>query len=296
MRPILVPTRLSPPAFAAQRRAAALAREKDAPLELLHTLPPLAGIAAERSARARLHLAAASLRAQCGAAVTVHLWRGPVVAGIVARAQALDPELVVMGAGVPGSARQLLGLSRAQATQRRIDAPVLVVQAPRALPYGRIVLAGELSRGDAAMLARLREQHPQATLHLVHVYPWHLLRPLRHAFVPGDLAWQYRDEIQAEADAELRRFAARHSIAPGVVLEAALGPVASVLRQRVERLGADLLVLSPERSRLKALLGASVTQALLAEPPCDLLLAPRTRRGSAGAAFRAASRDRIGAQ
>ncbi|HEX7054310.1 MAG TPA: universal stress protein [Burkholderiales bacterium] len=243
MQPILAATGPSPRAFAVQRRAGALARQMKAPLERFHSDSPF------------------------------------VAARIAERAQALDAQLVVMGAGAPGGARRLLGLSRAHAVQRRIAAPVLVVQAPRALPYQRIVVASDLCASDAATLAALRERHPQAALHLVHVYQWHLLRPLRHAFVPEDLMWHYRREAQAEADAELRRFVAAHGVDRDVRAEAVLGHVALGLRQRVERLGADLLVLSPERSRLKAMVGASVTQALLADPPCDVLLAPRPQFG-----------------
>ena len=55
----------------------------------------------------------------------------------------------------------------------------------------------------------------------------------------------------------------------------AVGHVPTVLRQRARRLGADLLVLTPEPSWLKAALGASVTDAVLGDPPCDVLLMPR---------------------
>lgn len=272
MKPILAASDLSPRGAAVQRRAAALARARGAPLELLHVLGPFAGGADERSAHARLHLTAANLRDDFAIAVRACLVRGRVTPRVVGRARASDAALVVIGAGRPNGWRGLLQASRAHAVQRALQVPVLAVASSGASQHRRIVFASELATADAAMLRAVRVDWPLASMLLVHVQSW-------------PVSADHRDPAQTQAWRALRRFAVQHELERAVSLEAALGDVARLLRLRAREFGADLLVLSPERSRLKALLGASVTQSVLGDPPCDVLLIPEP---AAGPGFRPA--------
>jgi nucleotide-binding universal stress UspA family protein len=233
MRPVLAA--LSPRSVLVQRRATALARELDAPLELV----------------------------PAGSA-----WCGLARGRIVARARELDARLVVVGGGAHG-------------LQRRLEVPVLVARTASDLPYRRIVLGSDLVAQDAATLAGLRRDHPRAALHLVHIYQWHVLRPLRHTLVSDEALECCRALAASDAARAVRRFAREQAVSRDVALHAVLGPVARTLRRYASALGADLLVLSPERSAVKALIGASVTQALLADPPCDVLLVPGPRAAPA---------------
>jgi hypothetical protein len=95
--------------------------------------------ASSLSPRARLHVAAASLRQEFGIRVEASLARGRVSARIAE-------------------------LFRAQAVQRQADAPVLAVSAAAHEPYRRILLAAALLPEDAAMLVALRRDHPHALL------------------------------------------------------------------------------------------------------------------------------------
>lgn len=267
MKPVLMAASLSPRGVAVLRRAGALARAADAPLELLHAVSPFAPRKAERSAMARLHLAAASLREQFGLTVSSTLVRGRVAPCLVARAHELAPRLVVLGFGLAGR------------VQRRIATPVLAVSSQEVRQAEqRIVFATDLSPEDGAAIAALRRDHPQAALHVLYISPWYAVRPLRLALAREEPSWRYRHQALAEAARELRRFADRHGL-DGVSLEARLGHVPAALRRRAQQLDACLLVLSPERSWLKAALGASVTRAVLAAPPCDVLLRPRPDAG-----------------
>jgi nucleotide-binding universal stress UspA family protein len=167
-----------------------------------------------------------------------------------------------MGAGRPNGWRRLVQASRAHALQRALATPVLVVASRGCASHGRIVFGTDLAPGDASALRTVRRDWPLAATTLVHVRAW----PVSAAF---------RDSTEADARRAVRRFAVRHDLERAIALDAALGDVARMLRLRAREFGADLLVLSPERSRLKALLGASVTQLVLGDPPCDvLLLAP----------------------
>jgi nucleotide-binding universal stress UspA family protein len=262
MKPILAASDLSPRGAAVQRRAAALARARGAPLELLHVLGTFASEAEERSAHARLRLVAANLRDDFAVTVRSCLARGGVTARIVERARAVDARLVVIGAGRPSGWRQLLQASHAHAVQRALTAPVLAVASGGASDHRRIVFASDLSSADAATLRAVRGDWPLASILLVYVQSW-------------PVSADHRDSAETQARLAVRRFAAQHELERAVLSEAALGDVARLLRLRAREFGADLLVLSPERSRLKALLGASITQSVLGDPPCDVLLTPR---------------------
>lgn len=268
MKPVLVAADLSPRGAAVQRRGAALARATGASLELFHVLGRYAGEPAERSAAARLHLAAANLRDDFGIAVWVSLARGRVAACVAERARGVDARMVVMGAGRASGWRRLLQASRAHAVQRAVRSPVLAVATGGASAHRRVLFASDLSGEDAATLRAVRRDWPLASMLLLHVQSW-------------PVSADHRDAAEAQAWLALRRFAVQHDLERAISLEAALGDVARVLRLRAREFGADLLVLSPERSRLKALLGASVTQSVLGDPPCDVLLAPQPAPGPA---------------
>jgi nucleotide-binding universal stress UspA family protein len=268
MKPILVAVDLTPRGAAVQRRGAALARATGAPLELFHVLGRYAGEPAERSAAARLRLAAANLRDDFAIEVGVALASGRVAAAITERARTVGARMVVMGAGRPNGWRRLLQASRAHAVQRAVRSPVLAVASGGASAHRRVLFATDLSGEDAATLHAVRRDWPLASLLLLHVQSW-------------PVSADYREAAEAQAWLALRRFAVQHDLERAISLEAALGDVARMLRLRAREFGADLLVLSPERSRLKALLGASVTQSVLGDPPCDVLLAPPPAPGPA---------------
>jgi nucleotide-binding universal stress UspA family protein len=52
-----------------------------------------------------------------------------------------------------------------------------------------------------------------------------------------------------------------------------LGPPAVRIREHAREIGADVVVLFPGRSWLARALAGSVTEQVLADPPCDVLLA-----------------------
>ena len=266
MKPILAASDLSPRGAAVQRRAAALARTRGAPLELLHVLGRFASAADERSAHARLHLAAANLRDDFAIAVRACLARGRVTARVAERASALEAGLVVIGAGRPSGWRRMLQASRAHAVQRAVHAPVLAVASGGSSEHRRILFASDLASADATALRAVRGHWPLASMLLVHVQSW-------------PVSAEHRDPAEMQAWLAVRRFAEQHELERAISLQAALGDVARLLRLRAREFGADLLVLSPERSRLKALLGASVTQSVLGDPPCDVLLIPQPAAG-----------------
>lgn len=263
MSPVLAAASLSPRSPIVQSRAAAVARAAGAPLHLVHVLRPFQGEKAGRSALARLHLAAARLRDEIGLPVGVSLARGSVARAIAARAAALRPLVIVMGAG-----------RRARSVQRRVEAPVLAVHGGQRDAYRRLLVAAELSSHDEHATAYVRRAFPDARLRMVHVFQWAIVRPLRAWFFDDGLLSLYRSRAIAEAAAAARRLADRNGVAD-VALESRRADVAAALRLHARDFGAELLVLSPEKSWLKNALGAGLTRRVLADPPCDVLLVPR---------------------
>jgi nucleotide-binding universal stress UspA family protein len=268
MSPVLAAVSLSPRSAIVQSRAAALAGAAGVPLHLLHVLRPLAGEKAKRSALARLQLAAARLRDELGQPVEVSIASGSVAGAVIARAEALRPRAIVMGAG-----------RRAGRIQQRLDVPLVAVRGRVQGPYRRVLLAAELSPHDQRTLAQVRREFAQAHVRVVHVFQWDVVRPLRFWLLADELASLYRRRALAEAAAAVRRFADRNEVAD-VTLEARHPDVAAALRLQASDFGAELVVLSPERSWMKAALRAGVTRRLVEDPPCDLLLAPRLAQGS----------------
>jgi nucleotide-binding universal stress UspA family protein len=274
-KPVLVATHLRPQAVAAQLRGAALARAMKAPLQLLHVLPPFSSKRAQSSAKAQIRLAAARLRQAFDVPVHPALAQGLVASCIARRSREVAARLIVLGAERPSLLGELRP-GRAHAVRQRAGVPVLAVSRGRDETYRRVILASDLCTDDASALAALHRQFPDAALHVVHVLQWHLSRPLRHAFIPDEVLAGYRVQVREAAASRLRRVAqARRDVAPTVSVEATIQDVILALRVQAGQFGADLLVVSPEQSWLKAALGISVAQRVLANPPCDVLLLPR---------------------
>ena len=59
----------------------------------------------------------------------------------------------------------------------------------------------------------------------------------------------------------------------GVRAAARFGEPAVAIREYAREVGADVVVVSPGKSWLARAVGSSVSEQLLADPPCDVLLA-----------------------
>jgi nucleotide-binding universal stress UspA family protein len=270
LRLIVAATDFTPAAAAAARRAAALAEAGGARLVLFH---------AQRSGdaektRERLRLAAARLR-RSGTALEVdaHLGYGPAAAAIAAFARAASPDLVVVGNRQPGFLADLLGLGTADRVRRRSAGPVLAVARPARLPYGRVVVASDLSPRAAAALQAARRLFLAAEVHVVHVCPPLYEGTLHFTGVSSDLVAAYRRQALAIGERRLTHFMAKTRAGTGVHAATRLGDPAPAIREYAREVAADVVVVSPGKSWLARAIGSSVSEQILADPPCDILLA-----------------------
>lgn len=135
--------------------------------------------------------------------------------------------------------------------------------------YNIILLAIDLSHETeevAAKAVRLAAVHG-ATLHVLHV-----IEPLSFAY-GGDIPIDFsgiQEEIQKQAETQLRDFAAQHGI-PVAQQHLVIGRPESEIHALAERLNADLIVLGSHGRHGLALLLGSTANGVLHGARCDVL-------------------------
>lgn len=269
LRLVVAATDFTPAAAAAARRAAAIAEAAGARLALFH---------AQRSgdpekSRERLRLGAARLRTGTALDVETHLGYGPSAAAIAAFARVASADLVVVGNRQPGFLADLLGLNTADRVRRRGVGPVLAVTRPVRRPYDRVVVASDLTPRAAAALQAARRLFPGAEMHVVNACPPLYEGTLHFTGVSSDLVAAYRRQALAIGERRLTHFMAKSRAGTGVRAATRLGAPAAAIGEYAQEVAADVVVLSPGKSWVARAVGGSVSEQVLADPPCDILLA-----------------------
>jgi nucleotide-binding universal stress UspA family protein len=294
IRTIVAATDFSPQADRALARAARIALEHGARLELVHAAPlpmpmpvwgdmaggtwidngELAAAGVERMQQQR-----AALLAEHAIDVTVHSDAGPAARLVMARADELAADLIVIGATGEGAvARRLFG-STAQSIVRQLRRAVLVVRLEATDRYRQLLVASDFSDDADGAAHRARQLAPAAELAVFSALEQ-----------PRVSAGWFTGLDEATRAANLQR--ARETVAGRLrTLAAALGaPDARVvvrdgrasheLPAVLAECGTELLALGAHgKSRLEAGLLGSTTLHAVAEADCDVLVAPPVHRG-----------------
>lgn len=286
--PILAATDFSERAHAAVERAAALARQRHRPLELLHVHNEFAWSSLRELLREapgydprprlaeRLREMAADLAARARVAVSSGVVMGRASVAIVARAREIGADLLVLGAHGAGLARELALGGSAIKVLRASPCPVLVARADPARPYRAVVVGTDFSATATRALRAALEWFPDARHRVVHAHG-----------APEQTALYRLTGAGAEAVARhlLReREAARRNL-DAFLADAdylAAGEVEAVLREGhaagallEEAADADLLVVGRHgHSALDERLLGSVALNVLHHAPRDVLLVP----------------------
>ncbi len=289
---LLATTDLSAPSRHASLRAAMLAQQTGARLELVHVIEKKAieelqrwlGGAGEAlqerirsQAREALVQLAADIGEPLGVSVGHHLAEGPVLERILAHADNLDASLLVAGAhGTRFMHHWLLGAT-AERLLRKTVRPVLVVKQPPRDAYQSVLVPVDFSPWSEGAVRLAQAVAPQARIVLMHAFEAPFEAKLRFAGVEEDVIHRYRTKARQDALTRLDKTAADASIAtdncrPVVIYgDAAF----SILEQEEER-GADLIVLGKHGTSItEELLLGSVTKHVLAQSRCDVLVARR---------------------
>lgn len=282
---IVAATDFTPVASAAARRAAQLAHSNNARLALLHVVGPAKrmvaplldalGVSSRPSpgeALARLGRIAARLKAEFRLPVDARLASGAAPVAVAEHAHKAAAELVVLGNRRGNFLVDLLRINTAQRVRRRLAVPVLAVSRPAGGPYSRVALATDLSP-DSAHAGRIARRLFPAALH----YVLHVCQPpyegtLALAGVGRAAVEEHRRKSLEEAQIQLQKFARDAYLGVDAGLEVRVGDPAAQIRGFVADEGIDVVVLCPARSWLARGMANSVTEQLLADPPCDALL------------------------
>jgi len=297
LRHILAPTDMSAPARLASERAARLAREHGARLTLLQVLPPgpldelrqwlgsgtgsALAQALLADARRELDELALQLQAEGPVAIDTRTECAAVLASVQQAGEAVDADLVVLGARGAGVLRRLMLGTTAERLLRRTTRPLLVVRQPAQGPYRRALLALDFSPWSAAVLAAARKVAPKARWVLCTAYQVPFEDKLRFAGVDESAFALYRQQARQQATQQLHALAAGAGLQPGQ-WDAALveGDAAVRLLDEERARDCDLVVLGKHgQSAAEDLLLGSVTKHVLAEGTADVLMATRPAAG-----------------
>ncbi|MCW5627105.1 MAG: universal stress protein [Burkholderiales bacterium] len=285
-RQLSVATDFSEDAQHAVQRAALLATEHQASLELLHVLngPSLQTLAemfrnpaeAEQKLSAdaaqMLDDVARPIGGSAGIEVTPLVRIGRVREEILKVAERTD--LLVLGARGTRVLRDLLLGTTAEVLVRRSRRPVLVVKRPAETPYRDVLVPVDFSPASVAALRAAAAIAPDAQITVFHAFTVPFEGKLWLAGVSNDEILAYRlaarqraldaiDALVASLDDDRRRFVP--------IVEH--GDPALAILDCEKASGAELIVMGKQgESPVEDLLLGSVTRHVLADSVCDVLV------------------------
>ncbi len=289
-RTVLAATDLSAPSRHAVTRAAMIARDCGARLELLHVIQPgaldqlrrLLGQEAEAAlprvqdeARNTLAQIASDICAPLGISPGIHLVSGAVLQEIPSEADALNADLLVLGARGMGFMHHLMLGSTAERMLRKTLRPLLVVKQLPHESYRRVLIPVDFSDYSLLAIRQARAIAPQADLILLHAFDSTLEGTLRYAGVTEERIHQYQMEARQEALRDLELLAREAGLEPHGYQRIALTghPPTCILEQEEEK-DADLIVIGKHgKGAGEELLLGSTTKHVLAESRGDVLVA-----------------------
>ena len=286
---LLAATDFSAPSRHAAQRAALLAHDSGARLELLHVLETKTldelrrilgadGEALQERIRSQAHKALAQLAADIGSPVAgeagQHLVEGTELESITAQVDIMDASLLIVGAqGASFMRHWLLGATAERLLCKTLH-PVLVVKQRPHGAYRSVLVPVDFSPWSQNTIRLAQAVAPQAELILMHAFAVPLEGKLRFAGVEDDVIHRYRAEARQEALTRLHKLAADACIG-GENWRPILthGDAAPRILVQEEEQGADLIVLGKHGTDIvEELLLGSVTKHVLAQARCDVLV------------------------
>lgn len=288
---ILAATDLSTPARHAAQRAALLARQNGARLDLVHVAQqaPMARLQrlasagslpadlAQRlldSAKARLQELADLLVQDQGVQAGVKTAVGDLLPTLQAEADAHQSSLVVLGSHGDSVLRHLVLGSTAERLLGSTTRPMLVVQqAPRAA-YRSVLVPVDLSTASLRTIDLARAIAPGARLCLVHAFDLPFEGSLRHAGVSSAVVDQYRIAAHMQAEQQLNELLNSAGLPTDTTLTVVQhGDAASRILQQAKAFDADLIVMGKHSDgMLQRLFMGSVTRRVLSSTEIDVLV------------------------
>lgn len=280
---ILCATDLLPKSEAAVERAGMIAQQLGAELSVVHTMASVRG---ERALDSKAHDALLQMRRrfrpphwQHDRAPTIWIRTGRVAAELLDILHRTRPSLVVLGPGHQHRMRDRLRGTIADKVVTTRCCPTLIVRREASRPYGKVLLALDLSPAAPETLAAAQSL---VLRHSTDAQVIHAFEPDYRGIVPS-IAMEMDDAAGANsperhaAEKALRTLLSRHAdqcIRYEVMLSPAI-PLVAILRA-VRRLQPDLLVLGTSgHGRFRRALLGSVAIRVMERVSCDVLLVPQ---------------------
>ena len=286
---LLAATDLSAPARHAAERAALVASELGAALELLHVISVAptdrlrrllaeapddleAQVATDASTEVRR--LADGLRQQYQVQPTTHVEHGGLLRQIDARAEASAADMLVLGARGASFMRHLLLGSTAERMVRRTTRPMLVVKHPARGPYQRLLVPVDFSPASRPACELARALAPRAELVLLHAFEVPFETRLRSAGVQDETLRKYRETAQSQAERAMQSFLAAASLPSAPVTTLVLhGDASSLIIEQEQERDCDLVVVGKRgESMVDDFLLGSVTKHVLQASQGDVLV------------------------
>jgi nucleotide-binding universal stress UspA family protein len=285
MKRIMLATDFSERSDRALRRAALLAREHGAVLDLIHVVDddrPRRIVEHETSdARMLLEELSLSLKGNDGIRCESGILLGDPFDGIARATRERHPDLLVIGPHRRQILRDAFIGTTAERTIRFVDCPVLMVNGPPFSPYRHVMLTTDLSENAASSVERYLAlgMDPKVMHSILHVYDVLALS----MGLSGTLPKEDRDFHIAEHAREARRdtvkFAGGFTGSRMEVMVRYLETsTANEIIKAAGEIGADLIVLSTQgKGAVARMLLGSVTQQVLQYATVDVLSIPPAR-------------------
>ena len=288
IKKILVAHDLSRRSSAALVRAAELATQTGATLEVLHLveddLP--AWVVDRRQAEARTVISEEieKLRTSATADIETTVRIGRDYTDILNRASECAADLIVLGVHREDALRSVVVGTTAERVIGFGSRPVLVVKAPLTGAYRRVLVAIDFTASSHQAATFALELLPEPAVRVVHVAPMAVDTQRSRA---RDL--EKMEKIRAELSARRPGVGGRSALPELVIRHGS--PIAEI-RNEAAAWRADLLVAGAQRrSGLTRALVGEIPEDLLSRPPCDVLIV----HASAAERDRAAISHQLGA-
>ena len=286
---VLAATDFSAPARLAVERASLISNETKSVLDLIHVanlhyLDRLRQLVAATplnlqnqvlaSARTGLQTLGDEISAKHNMPPDLHVITGSPIAELVKKIDDRAADLIVCGAKGESVVRHALLGSTAQRLLSRARCPILVVKQPPLGPYRSVLIPVDFSPSSLCAIRHAKAIAPNAHLTLLHVYEVPFEGYMRHASVDTDIIQHYRVRAKREATINIHTLAEDSKLLLGnfsVVVVHGDPTMGITQQEKVQR--ADLIVMGKHgESKLERLLLGSVTNYVLAESQCDVLV------------------------
>lgn len=286
----LAATDLSAPARHAAERAAALAGGIGASLALVHVASraPLDQLRKLLSAgdddveqelldRLRLDLRGLGevIHQRYGVAPALSVGIGDLLPSLLAEADALPADLLVLGARGASFLRHILLGSTAERLLSSARCPVLVVKQPPHEPYRHLLVPVDFSPIAARTLRLAAALVPNASLTVMHAYDVPFEGQLRYAGVDDAKIAHYRSLAASQARTRLDRLVEESGIDRSRINSLVVqGDVSQRILEQEQESDCDLIVVGKHGEGVfEELLLGSTTKHILAESQNDVLVA-----------------------